>query len=75
MPLPELPDISGVRPQALSVAELQALHERLGRWLDAALAATADQAPDDELMASVRAALVTLTRERRERQADERGHR
>ena len=75
MPLPELPDITGVRPQALSVAELQKLHERLGRWLDAASAATTDQAPGDELMESVRAALVSLTRERRERQVDERGGR
>jgi hypothetical protein len=57
------------------VTELQTLHERLGRWLDAALAATADQAPDNELIDSVRAALVSLTRERRERQADEHGRR
>ena len=75
MPLPELPDIRGLRPQALSVAELQMLHERLGRWLDAAAAAPADQAPGDDLMESVRAALISLTRERRERQADERGRR
>ena len=73
--LPELPDLRGLRPQALGVAELHTLHEQLGRWLDAASAATTDQAPDDEMVDSVRAALVSLTRERRERQADERGRR
>lgn len=75
MPLPELPDMSSICPQALSVAELRTLHEQLGQWIEAASAATADQAPDDDLVETVRAALIALTRERRERQADERGRR
>lgn len=71
-PLPELPDVATLDPSMLSVSELKSLHEKLGEWLDAAMAASFDDAPDDEAVEEVRAALVRVTRERRERQMDER---
>ena len=71
-PLPELPDVSGLDPAMLSVSELKSLHEKLGEWLDAAMAASFDGAPDDQVIEDVRAVLVQVTRERRERQLDER---
>ncbi len=71
-PLPELPEVSGLNPAMLSVSELRSLHERLGEWLDAAMAASFGDAPDDEVIKEVRAVLVQVTRERRERQLDER---
>ncbi len=70
--LPELPDISSLDPAMLSVSELKSLHEMLGQWIDAAMAASFDDAPGDDAIEAVRAVLVRVTSERRERQMEER---
>ncbi len=54
------------------MAELKSLHVLLGEWLAAAEAATVADSPPDEEVEAVRDALTSITRERRERQADER---
>jgi hypothetical protein len=71
-PLPEIPPLNAINPMTLSLTELQKLHEQLGEWLNAAMAAPDSDAPDDSRIEAVRSLLVQITRERRERQADER---
>lgn len=64
--------LSGLIPQQLSLNELRQWHQKLGAWLDAAEASPPDEGPHEETVEAVRAALAMLTRERRERQSDER---
>jgi hypothetical protein len=67
----EPPPAWGIDPSQLSLAELIALHEELGRWLEDALSALPEEAPDDELYGQVYAVLTTLSRERVLRQQGE----
>ena len=71
-PLPDPPDTSGLDAKLLGLAELRALHHRLGLWLEAAESAPLSEAPDENTVEAVRDALTQLTRERSERQSDER---
>jgi hypothetical protein len=66
------PDPRATDPRLLGISELEALHRRTGEWLAEAEAATGEDAPDDETLAAARDLLVRLTKERRDRQADER---
>lgn len=71
----EPPATWGADPSRLSLPELTALHEELGRWLEDALAAAADDAPSDDLYSRVYEATARLSAERVLRQQGEvRGH-
>ena len=67
----EPPATWGADPSRLSLPELTALHEELGRWLEDALAATHEEAPGDELFSRVYAATARLSAERVLRQQGE----
>lgn len=67
----EPPPFRSVDPSQLSLAELIMLHEELGRWLEDALAAAADDAPSDDLYSRVYAATARLSAERVLRQQGE----
>ncbi|MEX2378335.1 MAG: hypothetical protein WD848_09945 [Dehalococcoidia bacterium] len=59
----------------LSVSELREWHEKLGRWLAEAESAPLATAPNDDVVDEIRTALVDISRERAERQGDERAPR
>lgn len=67
----EPPPAWGIDPSQLSLTELTALHEELGRWLEDALAATHEEAPGDDLFGRVYAATARLSAERVLRQQGE----
>lgn len=60
-----------IDPARLSLPELIDLHEELGTWIEHALAASAEDAPDDALYAEVYDALTRLSQERVLRQQGE----
>ena len=65
------PPFMDVDPSQLSLPELISLHEDLGHWLEDALGALPEDAPDDDLYGQVYDALTTLSRERVLRQQGE----
>lgn len=67
----EPPRSLDVDPAGLSLPELISLHEELGRWLEDALAAPPETAPDDDLYGRVHEAIAVLSRERVLRQQGE----
>jgi hypothetical protein len=67
----EPPPFGNVDPARLSLPELTALHEALGRWLEDALSAPSADAPDDDLYARVYEAAAKLSKERVLRQQGE----
>ncbi len=73
--VPDPPDISELDVSMLSVSELREWHEKLGRWLAQAESAPLATAPDDDVVEEIRTALVEISRERAERQGDERAPR
>lgn len=67
----EPPEFRDLEPAGLSLPELIALHEALGKWIEEALAAAWDDAPDDDLYQDVYLAVLQLTQERVLRQQGE----
>jgi hypothetical protein len=67
----EPPTFEDVDPARLSLSELTALHEALGRWLEEALGAPPADAPGDDLYARVYVAAAELSKERVLRQQGE----
>ncbi|MBM3958505.1 MAG: hypothetical protein FJ314_01855 [SAR202 cluster bacterium] len=67
----EPPAFRETDPASLSLAQLTDLHEALGRWLEEALAAAWDDAPDDDLYQEVYFTVLRLAQERVLRQQGE----
>ena len=69
------PPHDNLDPQTMTDGELERAHAALSEWIEEALGASADDAPNDDVHDAVYASLSGISSERAERQRDDRSGR
>ena len=69
------PTHDNLDPQTMTDGELERAHAGLSQWIEEALGASPDDAPEDDVYDAVYATLAEISGERAERQRDDRSGR